>query len=91
MRHADHPRRDALRQRRAAPAAWPRSTAATSPTALQARLDEVDDDAEAVRRLGVEVAAGLCQELLDHGVSGLHLYSMNRSSSIREIYAELGW
>jgi methylenetetrahydrofolate reductase (NADPH) len=54
-------------------------------------MDAADGDAEAVRRLGAEVASSLCQELLDHGVAGLHLYAMNRSSSIREIYANLGW
>jgi methylenetetrahydrofolate reductase (NADPH) len=61
------------------------------PDELQARMDAVDGDPEAVRRLGVEVATALCQELLDDGVAGLHLYAMNRSTSIREIYAALGW
>jgi methylenetetrahydrofolate reductase (NADPH) len=61
------------------------------PAELEARMDAADGDAEAVRRLGAEVASSLCQELLDHGVAGLHLYAMNRSSSIREIYANLGW
>ncbi len=61
------------------------------PDELQARMDEVDGDAEAVRRLGVETATALCQDLLDHGVRGLHLYAMNRSTSIREVYAGLGW
>ena len=61
------------------------------PDDLQVRMDEVDGDAEAVRRLGVDVATGLCQDLLDRGVDGLHLYAMNRSSSIREVYAGLGW
>jgi methylenetetrahydrofolate reductase (NADPH) len=61
------------------------------PDELQARMDAVDGDAEAVRRLGVEVATGLCQDLLDHDVDGLHLYAMNRSSAIREVYSGLGW
>jgi methylenetetrahydrofolate reductase (NADPH) len=61
------------------------------PDELQARMDEVDGDPEAVRRLGVDVATELCRELLDIGVPGLHLYAMNRSSSIREVYAGLGW
>jgi methylenetetrahydrofolate reductase (NADPH) len=61
------------------------------PDELEARMDSVDGDAEAVRRLGVEVATALAQDLLDHDVRGLHLYAMNRSSSIREVYAGLGW
>ncbi|CAN5739252.1 methylenetetrahydrofolate reductase [NAD(P)H] [soil metagenome] len=62
------------------------------PVALDRRLDHVDADTdpEAVRRLGVEVASELCARLLAEGVAGLHLYSMNRSSSVREIYANLG-
>ena len=60
------------------------------PDALQARLDEVDGDAEATRRLGVTVAGELVSELLDQGVPGVHLYALNRAQSIQEIYAALG-
>lgn len=59
------------------------------PDDLQVRLDEVDGDPEAVRRLGVEVATRLCQELLGLGVPGLHLYALNRSESVREVVASL--
>jgi len=61
------------------------------PDALQARLDAVDGDAEATRRLGVDVASELASALLEGGVPGLHLYAMNRATSIREVYANLGW
>ena len=60
------------------------------PDALQARLDAVDGDAEATRRLGVEVATELVAELLEIGVPGVHLYAMNRATSIQGIYANLG-
>jgi methylenetetrahydrofolate reductase (NADPH) len=60
------------------------------PDSLQARLDEVDGDAEATRRLGVEVATGLVDELLESGAPGIHLYALNRANSIQEIYAALG-
>jgi methylenetetrahydrofolate reductase (NADPH) len=60
------------------------------PTWLQERMDEVDGDAEATRRLGVEVATGLTEQLLEIGVPGIHLYAMNRAQSIQEIYDNLG-
>lgn len=60
------------------------------PTWLQERMDAVDGDAEATRKLGVEVATDLVAKLLDIGVPGVHLYSMNRARSIQEIYANLG-
>jgi methylenetetrahydrofolate reductase (NADPH) len=59
------------------------------PAWLVDRLDVVDDPAE-IRRIGVEVASTLCAELLDRGAPGLHLYTLNRSTASREIYANLG-
>ena len=52
------------------------------PDWLEERLDAVDGDAEATRQLGVEVATELVAELLDAGVPGVHLYTMNRATSI---------
>jgi methylenetetrahydrofolate reductase (NADPH) len=60
------------------------------PDALQARMDAVDGDAEATRQLGVAVATELVADLLEMGVPGVHLYAMNRASSIEAIYANLG-
>jgi methylenetetrahydrofolate reductase (NADPH) len=60
------------------------------PTDLQARMDEVDGDATATRELGVAVATELTAELLELDVPGVHLYAMNRASSIESIYANLG-
>lgn len=60
------------------------------PDDLQARLDLVDGDAEATRRLGVEHAAQQITELREAGVAGLHLYSMNRTDSIEELDRMVG-
>ena len=60
------------------------------PTWLQERMDAVDGDAEATRKLGVEVASELVADLLEIGVPGVHLYAMNRAQSIKEIYGHLG-
>jgi methylenetetrahydrofolate reductase (NADPH) len=55
-----------------------------------AGLLEAAGDAESVRRCGIELATGLCQDLLDAGAPGLHFYTLNRSLATREIYSNLG-
>jgi methylenetetrahydrofolate reductase (NADPH) len=62
---------------------------AAFPAWLAERLDRTDD-AEEIRRIGVDAATELCQGLLDAGAPGLHFYTMNRSTATREIYANLG-
>jgi methylenetetrahydrofolate reductase (NADPH) len=60
------------------------------PDELQSRMDQVDGDPEATRKLGVAVATEQVAELLELGVPGIHLYALNRAESIEEIYANLG-
>ena len=56
------------------------------PPELSARLDRVADDPAAVAALGVETAAALSEELVACGAPGLHLYSLNRSASVRRLW-----
>ena len=63
---------------------------AAFPADLAARLQAVADRPEEVRRIGVEVASALTQELLDGGAPGIHFYTMNSSRATTEIYANLG-
>ena len=60
------------------------------PSELVARLDRVADDPAAVAELGVEVATELSRELVDRGAPGIHLYTLNRSGSVRRIWDNLG-
>ena len=59
------------------------------PADLAARLHQVEDDADAVRRIGVEFATELCQELLDGGAPGIHFFTLNRSTATREVFQGL--
>jgi len=60
------------------------------PASLEARFRAVADDPDAVHALGVEAATAMCQELLDGGAPGLQFFTLNRSTSAREIYLGLG-
>jgi methylenetetrahydrofolate reductase (NADPH) len=60
------------------------------PDALAARMDEVEGSPEDTRALGIDVAVELSAELLERGVPGLHLYTMNRAASVREVTDRLG-
>jgi methylenetetrahydrofolate reductase (NADPH) len=60
------------------------------PPALDAELVRRDGDQQAILDLGVEVATDLCRQLLAADVPGIHLYALNRSESVRTIYANLG-
>jgi len=60
------------------------------PPALLERLDAVEDDADAIIDIGVESATVLCQQMIEFGAPGLHLYALNRPTSVRRIYDNLG-
>jgi methylenetetrahydrofolate reductase (NADPH) len=60
------------------------------PDDLAERLYAVEGDRAEVRRIGVEVATQLCQDLLEAGAPGIHFYTLNRSTATREIHANLG-
>lgn len=57
------------------------------PAWLEARIERAEqaDDPERIRRLGTDVAIDLCQQLVDVGAPGLHLYTLNRAATAKEI------
>lgn len=55
------------------------------PAAVQAKLDTLGGDDEAVQNFGIEYASRQCEGLLKFGVPGIHFYSMNKVRPVREI------
>jgi len=60
------------------------------PEYFEKAFSKVADDADSVRKLGVELATKLCEELLAANVPGLHFYTMNSATSTLEIVNNLG-
>ena len=60
------------------------------PAPLIRAINRTNGNEEAVKRVGVHWATEQCRDLLDHRVSGIHFYTLNRSRATRDIYATLG-
>ena len=59
------------------------------PPRVSAAFAAVEDDADAVHALGIELASQLCEDLLIAGAPSLHFYTMNSSSPTMAIYRNL--
>ena len=62
---------------------------AALPRSVTERINEVADDDDQVRRVGIKIGTELSEELLSRGAPGLHFFTQNRSRATREIYANL--
>ena len=62
---------------------------ATIPDQLVKDLEPIQNNLDAVHRCGVKHAIRQCQELLDHGVVGIHFYTLNKSKATWEIIRSL--
>ena len=60
------------------------------PAKLLKNLYQRQDDPDAVERIGVHWATEQCRDLLDHGVDGIHFYTINRSDATQRIFETLG-
>ncbi len=59
------------------------------PRWLKMRLEEYGDDMESLRAFGVDVVSELCETLLAWGAPSLHFYTLNQSSIISNIIANV--
>ena len=59
------------------------------PSALNEALGRIQNDLDAVVRLGIDHATQQCRDLLKEGVHGIHFYTLNRSHSTEEILRRL--
>ena len=60
------------------------------PAKLLRAIQRCGGDEAAVQRVGIHYATEQCRDLLENGVDGIHLYTLNKSQATREIYASLG-
>ena len=65
------------------------------PTAVLERLEPVKDDDEAVKEIGCDIAAEMCEKILntpeeEGGVDGVHFYTLNLERSVTRILVSMG-
>jgi len=60
------------------------------PPRLESQLVKVENNDAAAVELGIEYATRQCQDLIKHGVPGIHFYSLNKSHSLQVICKNLG-
>lgn len=61
------------------------------PAKLMKTLAKAGDDPAGVISAGIDYASEQCQELIDQGVAGIHLYTLNKSTSTRRIAQNLSF
>ena len=59
------------------------------PQPLLIKLESLEHDPAAVEKAGLEYATRQCQDLLFHGVDGLHFYTLNKSPATVKIVQNL--
>ncbi len=59
------------------------------PRWLVDRLEKARDDIDDLRRIGIDIACEVSQQLLDVGAPGLHFYTLNKAASTKEIWSGL--
>ena len=62
---------------------------ASIPKDLLTKIEGVEDDLEAVRQIGTIHTLKQSEDLIANGVSGIHFYTLNRSTATRAIFQHL--
>jgi methylenetetrahydrofolate reductase (NADPH) len=60
------------------------------PAKLILMMDKYQDNPEDLRKAGIEYAAGQIRDLIDNDAAGVHIYTMNRPKSTRDILSQAG-
>jgi methylenetetrahydrofolate reductase (NADPH) len=59
------------------------------PEALVEQLQPYQDNLARTYNIGVDFSIKQCLELLDHGVPGLHFYTLNKSRATVDIFSSI--
>ncbi len=62
---------------------------ATIPDAVVQRIEAAGTDRKERQRVGIDLAAELCQRLVRHGVDGFHFYTLNQSDMVTAVCERL--
>lgn len=60
------------------------------PEVMQKEIEEIKNDEEKVKQMGIKYAINLVNELMNKNVKGFHFYTMNLEVSVSTIVKELG-
>lgn len=61
----------------------------TVPSTLMQKLEKYKDNADDVKKVGIEFMTCQCQELIEAESRGLHFYTLNTSSSLNQVLSDL--
>ena len=59
------------------------------PKNLQAKIEKYQNSQKKKKKMGIEYAQNQCQDLISNGVNALHFYTLNKSSSVKEILCNI--
>jgi methylenetetrahydrofolate reductase (NADPH) len=63
---------------------------ATIPDRVIKRFEKIISNPEEMKKVGIELATEQCADLFAHGVSIIHLYTLNKSATVLQIVNNLG-